>query len=383
MALKNQKKQKSDSMKLHFKLKGKIEVNSKEKLNKKNFSLLYTPGVAFPCKEIHRKISAADRLTISGNTLAVISDGTAVLGLGNIGPKASLPVMEGKCLLFKELAGINAFPIVIEAKNSTETINAIKAISPTFAAINLEDIKSPECFEIENELQELGIPVVHDDQHATAIVVLAGLINACKLTGKKFNELKIVLVGTGAAGTAIIKLLYASKDFAPKELIPFDSRGPLIYSENLLGYKKELTELTKNNFSGTLNQALINADVFIGVSVANILTEKNIASMNSPIIFALANPFPEISPEKAFAGGAKIVATGRSDYPNQVNNVLVFPGLFKGLIEAKAKKITPEIKLAAAKALANSITPSLKKILPHALDKGYLKKISNAVKKEV
>ncbi|MBN2127243.1 MAG: NADP-dependent malic enzyme [Candidatus Diapherotrites archaeon] len=376
--------QELDALKLHEKLKGKLEIKSKQKITSQNLSLLYTPGVSFPCMEINKNPVKANDYTIAGNTVAVISDGTAVLGLGNIGAKASLPVMEGKSILFKELAGVNAFPIVLNTKSLEENIKVIKAIAPTFAAINLEDFSAPDCFEIENSLQELGIPVVHDDQHATAIVVLAGLINACKLTGKKFNELKIVLIGVGAAGTAVIKLLFESNEFTPKKLIAFDRKGALNNQRtDLIGHKKFLAELTECNFNGLLKEALEGADVFIGLSSANLLKKEDIQKMNKPIIFALANPFPEINPEEAIAGGAVIVATGRSDYCNQVNNALVFPALFKGLIEGKAKKLTPEIKLTAAKALADSVKPTKNKILPKPLDKNYVKKIAEAVKKAI
>jgi len=377
--------QKTDALKLHRKLKGKLEVCAKKgaSLNKKSISLLYTPGVSFPCTEISKNKSKSFTLTGRANTIAVITDGSAVLGLGNIGPEAGMPVMEGKALLFKELANIDAIPICLQSKNAKESIATIKAVAPSFGGINLEDIKSPECFEIEAALQSLGIPVVHDDQHATAIVVLAGLINAFKLTGKKFGESKIVLSGCGAAGTAITKLLFSSREFKPKEMILFDCFGS-VNQKNKRNPKhmKELAKLTKNNFSGTLKDALAGADVFIGVSAPNLLSANDVKKMNSkPIVFAMANPFPEISPQQAKKGGAFIVATGRSDYPNQVNNVLVFPALFRGLLDAKAKRLTSKAKISAAKALAASINPTRGKILPHALDKAYVKRIANAVKK--
>jgi len=376
--------QKKDALDLHKALEGKLEVKAKAgaQLNKKSISLLYTPGVSFPCTEIARDKKKSFTLTGRANTIAVVSDGSAVLGLGDIGAEAAMPVMEGKALLFKELAGVNAFPIVLNTKNVKGTVRAIKAFAPSFGGINLEDISAPNCFAVESELQGLGIPVVHDDQHATAIVVLAGLINAMKLAGKKFKESKFVLSGCGAAGTAITKILFSSPEFKPNEMILFDCFGSVnLQNKKMPKHMKELAKLTRNKFDGVLSEAMAGADVFIGVSARDILSEKDIRSMNSKaIVFAMANPFPEISPEKASNAGAFIVATGRSDYSNQVNNVLVFPALFRGLLEAKSKKLSEKAKLAAAIALASSVKPGNNKILPYVLDKGYVQKIVRAVK---
>jgi len=375
--------QKENSLELHSKLKGKLEVKAKKgaELDRESISLLYTPGVAFPCKEIAGEKEKSFEYTGKGNTIAVITDGSAVLGLGNIGAAASMPVMEGKALLFKELAGVNAVPIALGTKTPGETIAAIRALSPGFGGINLEDIASPHCFQIERGLQDLGIPVVHDDQHATAIVVLAGLINAFKLAGKEFSSAKIVLSGCGAAGTAIAKFLCSSNEFRPAGLIVFDKFGPVnVSNKEMPGHMKEVAELAGNEFNGSMGEALRGADAFIGVSAPDLLTAGDIKGMNEkPVVFAMANPFPEIKPELAAEAGVFIVGTGRSDYPNQINNVLVFPGLFRGLLDARAKGLAEKAKFAAAKALASSVEPSLEKILPHALDKGYVQKIAEAV----
>ncbi len=372
------------ALELHEKLKGKLEVKSKIKIDsKETLTLAYTPGVAEPCKEINTNPKKVWSYTIKRNTIAVITDGSAVLGLGNIGAQASLPVMEGKCALFKELAGLNAFPIALKTQETQEIIQTIKNISPVFGGINLEDISSPKCFEIEKKLQNLGIPVMHDDQHATAIVVLAGLKNALKVVGKKMKNLKIVLNGIGAAGTAITKILLAEEK--PKEIILCDKQGILFKGKTrMLKHHEELAELTnEKKVQGNLADALAGADVFIGVSAPNILSENMIKSMNSkPIIFALANPIPEITMEKALKARVGVYASGRSDDPNQINNVLVFPGLFKGALESKAIKINEEMKLAAAKALAECIkNPSKEKFIPSPLDKIVVKKISEAVEK--
>jgi malate dehydrogenase (oxaloacetate-decarboxylating) len=377
--------QKEEALELHSRLKGKIEARAKKgaSLTKKSISLLYTPGVAAPCTEIAGDKEKSFQLTGRANTIAVISDGSAVLGLGNIGPEAAMPVMEGKALLFRELAGVNAFPIVLKTGSAQETVQAIRAMAPSFGGINLEDIAAPHCFFVEKELQDLGIPVVHDDQHATAIVVLAGLINAFRLAGKKFCDVKIVLSGCGAAGTAITKLLYSSPEFTPKEMVVFDRFGAVHRgNDGMNGHMKEIAQLTKNDFSGSIGEALKGADVFIGVSAPNILKESDISGMGKKaIVFAMANPVPEIAPELALKAGAFIVGTGRSDYKNQINNVLVFPGMFRGLLDARAKRLGEKAKIAAAKALASSIKPSREKILPHALDKGYVQKLVKAVEK--
>ncbi|MEM4363704.1 MAG: NADP-dependent malic enzyme [Candidatus Diapherotrites archaeon] len=378
------------ALELHKKLKGKLTINSKIKIETtKELSLAYTPGVAEPCKEIAKNKNKVYDYTIKGNTIAVITDGTAVLGLGDIGAEAALPVMEGKAILFKELAGINAFPIALNTKNVDEIVSTIKNIAPSFGGINLEDIASPRCFEIESRLQDIGIPVMHDDQHGTAIVVYAALKNALKVTNKKISEVKIVINGAGAAGMTIARLLtcigYKSNACTPaKEIIMVDSQG-IIHKERpeLSYYKQEIAQRTnKENIKGTLKEAIKEADVFIGVSKPNALTKEMIKTMKEkPIILALANPIPEIMPEEAIEAGAYIIGTGRSDYPNQINNVLAFPGVFKGALEAKATKITPNMKMAAAEALANSINPTKDRILPSPLDKSVVKKIAEAVKK--
>lgn len=370
------------SLEMHKKNKGKIEIKSKVKLeNKEDLSLAYTPGVA----EVSRKI-AEDKnkiydYTFKGNSVAVISDGTAVLGLGNIGAEAALPVMEGKAILFKEFANIDAFPICLKEQNTEKTIETIKNISPVFGGINLEDFKAPECFEIESRLQDLGIPVMHDDQHGTAVVVLAGLTNALKLRGSEKQDVKIIINGSGAAGIAVAKLLL--KD-GFKKITMIDSKG-IIHKQrdNLNQIKKQIAEVTNYaNINGDLNHALVGADVFIGVSVANLLNKEMIQSMNNnPIIFALANPVPEVMPDVAQQAGAFIIATGRSDFPNQINNVLAFPGIFRGALDIRAKRITDKMKLAAAKALANLIKPEINKILPNPLDKSVVPAIAEAVKK--
>ncbi|PIN98505.1 MAG: NAD-dependent malic enzyme [Candidatus Diapherotrites archaeon CG10_big_fil_rev_8_21_14_0_10_31_34] len=372
------------AIELHEKLKGKLEVKSKVKIDSKEMlALAYTPGVAEPCKEIQSQPDKVWKYTIKSDTIAVITDGSAVLGLGNIGAEASLPVMEGKCALFKELAGINAFPIAIKSQKTEEIVSVIKNISPVFGGINLEDISSPRCFGIERQLQNLGIPVMHDDQHATAIVVLAALQNALKVVGKEMKDLKIVLNGIGAAGTAITKILLAEEK--PKEIILCDKQGILFKGKtDMIEHHKELAEITnEKKVQGNLSDALVGADVFIGVSAPNILSKKMIKSMNSKaIVFALANPIPEISREDALDAGVEVFASGRSDDLNQVNNVLVFPGVFKGALNAKAKRINEEMKLAAAKALASCIDkPTKEKFIPSPLDKEVVKKISKAVEK--
>ena len=382
-----------ESEKLHAELGGKLEIHSKVKIqNSHDLSLVYTPGVARICEVIKSDPLKAYDLTIKRNTIAIVTDGSAVLGLGNLGPEAALPVMEGKAVLFKEYAGVNAFPLCLKTQEPSEIISIVKNIAPVFAGINLEDISSPRCFEIEEALQDIGIPVFHDDQHGTAIVLLAALINASKLTGKKLADLKVVISGAGAAGTAIAKLLTcAGQDQrvceSVKEIIVCDSRGIISQDrEDILKnvVKKRLASFTNpNHLNGKLSGALQKADVFIGVSVGNVVTEEMIRNMNDkPVVFAMANPVPEIDPELAKKAGAFIVGTGRSDYPNQVNNVLVFPGIFKGAIEIRAKRITDKMKLAAAYALAESIDDlSVDKILPTPMDKGVAQNVSLAVMK--
>jgi malate dehydrogenase (oxaloacetate-decarboxylating) len=373
----------AESLKLHEKLKGKLKVESKLSLKtKEDLSLAYTPGVAAPCLKIADNKKDVYKYTIKGNSVAVISDGSAVLGLGNIGAEAALPVMEGKAILFKEFAGIDAYPIVLAEQDVEKTIQTIKNISPGFGGINLEDFKSPECFEIESRLQDLGIPVMHDDQHGTAIVVLAGLLNAIKLRGDKKEDVKLVINGVGAAGIAIAKLLIR---YGFKNIKMVDSKGVIHKGRNYLNKeKKELAELTNTKINGNenLSEAIKGSDIFIGVSKGNLLNEEMVRSMNSPIIFALANPVPEIMPDIAKKSGSFIVATGRSDFPNQVNNVLVFPGIFKGALDCGATRITEEMKVAAAEALAEMVKkPSREMILPNPLDKNVSKVVAEAVKK--
>ena len=370
------------SIKKHKEKQGKIEIKSKFKLNNKDdLSIAYTPGVAAPCLEIYKNPKQAFELTSSKNTVAVISDGSAVLGLGNIGPIASLPVMEGKSILFKEFGGVDSFPIVLATQNSDEIIATIKNIAPTFGGINLEDISAPRCFEIEKILtEELDIPVFHDDQHGTAIVVLAGLINALKVTKKEKENIKVIINGAGAAGIAITKLLLA---YGIKDIIVCDSKGIIFKGrENLNDAKNEILEFTnKNNLEGDIHKAIKNSDVFIGVSVANILCDTDIKKMNEDsIVFAMANPNPEIMPDIAKKAGARIVGTGRSDFENQLNNVLVFPGIFKGAFEVRAKKITTEMKIAAAIGLANSVeNPCENKIIPSPFEKHVANTIAKAI----
>lgn len=380
-----------EALELHQKLQGKISVESKMVLeSSEDLSLVYSPGVAEPCQQIAKDPINVWQYTIKNNTVAVVSDGSAVLGLGNIGPEAAIPVMEGKAMLFKTFANINAFPICLNTQDSEEIIAAVRNIAPVFGGINLEDISAPRCFEIETRLQDLGIPVFHDDQHGTAIVVLAGLINACKLIGKDFTELKVVINGSGSAGIAIAKLLKCQglSDTAGtvtvKEVIMVDSKGIIAKSRtNLNPIKQNLLTFTNPfNRQGSLSDAIKDSDVFIGVSVGNLLTTNDIRTMaNKAIIFALANPIPEITPEEAYTGGALIVATGRSDLPNQVNNVLGFPGIFRGALDARATTITPKMKLAAAKAIASCIsTPTPERIIPHPLDSCVPKAVALAVK---
>jgi malate dehydrogenase (oxaloacetate-decarboxylating) len=382
-----------NSIEMHKRLKGKLEICSKIKIkNKKDLSLAYTPGVAGVCNEIYEDKNKSFDLTMKGNSIAIVSDGSAVLGLGNIGPEAAIPVMEGKAILFKEFANIDAFPLCINTQNSSEIISFVKNIAPNFSGINLEDISAPRCFEIENSLQEIGIPVFHDDQHGTAIVVLAALINSVKIAKKEFSEIKVVINGAGAAGNAILNLLKCVDCDSKlckkiKEVIVCDSKGIISKKrEDLNEYKKKIINITNSkNISGDLGDAIKNADVFIGVSKGNILTKEMIESMNSkPIIFAMANPIPEIMPDKAKEYGAFIVGTGRSDYPNQINNLLAFPGIFRGAIDGKAKKITNYMKLSAALSIANSVKHlSKENIIPSIFEKKICDKVAKAVKESI
>jgi malate dehydrogenase (oxaloacetate-decarboxylating) len=368
----------------HRKLKGKIEVISRTKIStKEDLSLAYTPGVAQACKAIAEDPSLVYELTRKGNMVAVVTDGTAVLGLGDIGPVASLPVMEGKALLLKEFADVDAFPIALTTQDTEEIIETVLRIAPMFGGINLEDISAPRCFEIEERLQEsLDIPVFHDDQHGTAIVVLAGLFNALKVINKKMEDITVAMSGVGAAGVAVAKLLLI---VGVKDVFLVDSRG-LVYEgrENLNSVKQLLAkETNKENRTGTLVDALVGVDMFIGLSKPNLVTKEMVKSMApDPIIFAMANPDPEILPDVAKAAGAAVVATGRSDFPNQINNVLAFPGVFRGLLDARIPKVTDEMKIAAAKALADFVeSPTADKIIPDPFEPGVVEAIAEAVKK--
>ncbi len=371
------------SLDLHYELKGKIEVISRKKIQtREDLSLAYTPGVAEPCRAIANDYQKSFQLTRRGNLVAVITDGTAVLGLGDIGPAAGMPVMEGKCALFKEFADVDAFPICINSKDTDTIVQTIYLISQSFGGINLEDISAPRCFEIERRLKELcDIPVFHDDQHGTAIVVAAALINAIKVTGKKMGTLKIVVNGIGSAGVAIAKLLLSMK-FG--ELILCDKNGILCEGDGGLNEEQQmLSRITnQNRIQGLLGDAMKGADVFIGVSRPDLVTEAMVASMNQGIVFALANPTPEIMPEKAKLGGALVIGTGRSDYPNQINNVLVFPGIFKGALAVNAKNITESMKQSVAYAIAEMVPASelnAENILPSPLNKSVSEHVANVV----
>lgn len=374
-----------EALKMHEEFKGKLEVNSKVKVaNRDDLSTAYTPGVAEPCRKIHEDIENVYKYTSKGNLVAVLTDGSAVLGLGNIGAEASMPVMEGKAVLFKNFANVDAFPICVKSQDIEEIINVAKNIAPTFGGINLEDIQAPKCFEIEKRLQEmLDIPVFHDDQHGTAVVVSAALINALKLTNKKMEDIKIVLNGPGAAGTAIIKMLLS---LGVKDIIACDSKGIVVEGRegNLNAHKTELAQITnKEKLSGSLKDAMVGSDVFIGVSAPNSVTEEMVSSMNKDsIVFAMANPTPEIMPDLAKNAGAKVVGTGRSDFPNQINNVLAFPGIFRGALDARAKKITEDMKVAAAYAIAGLINDddlTADYVIPGPFDPRVVKAVSKAV----
>lgn len=374
---------KQESIEKHAELQGKIEVTSKGKVaNHHDLSVYYTPGVGAVSSEVAEHPERAKDLTIAGNTIAVVSDGTAVLGLGDIGPQGALPVMEGKAMLFKELADVNAFPIVLDVHTADEIVDTIKAIAPGFAGINLEDIAAPICFDVEDRLKaELNIPVMHDDQHGTAVVVLAGLINACKVTNRDLKDTTVVIVGAGAAGNAVARLIAQYANNA--EVLLVDSKGIVASSrDDLDPYKAKLAEVTnKNGRIGSLQDAVKDADIVIGLSRANLLTSDDIKTMaNDPIVFALSNPTPEIMPDDAKAGGAAVIATGRSDFPNQINNVLVFPGIFRGALDAGVPQITDTMKLAAAEALASLVeNPSADNIIPDVLDKNVVPAIAKAI----
>ena len=379
-----------ESLKLHYELKGKLEVTPRAKVDSKEaLSLAYTPGVAEPCLVIQKDVEKSYELTRRWNTVAVVTDGTAVLGLGDIGPEAGMPVMEGKCVLFKAFGDVDAIPLCVRTKDVEEIVKTVSLLAGSFGGVNLEDISAPRCFEIEKRLKEIcDIPIFHDDQHGTAVVTLAGLINALKLTGKKIEEVKIVTSGAGAAGIAIIKLLLS---MGAKHVIMTDREGAIYKGrENLNPIKMEMAELTNLSMEkGRLSDVIKNADVFIGVSAPGTLTKDMVKSMaEKPIIFACANPIPEIFPEDAKEAGAAVVSTGRSDFPNQINNVLCFPGIFRGALDVRAKDINDEMKVAAAYAIAELVSAqelNAEYILPAAFDErvkdAVAKAVSEAAKK--
>lgn len=371
------------ALKLHEEYKGKISTSLRDKgeLDRDKLSAYYSPGVGAVSKAIDENPNLLPKYTWTNNLVAVISDGSAVLGLGDVGPKAAMPVMEGKALLFKHFAGIDSVPIVLDVHDSEEIIKTVKAIASSFGAINLEDISAPKCFEIESRLkEELDIPVFHDDQHGTAIVVLAGLINAMKVVNKDLKTAKIVVIGAGAAGTAIIKLLNL---YGNNSILAVDSKGIISDSRDDLNQEKQnLKSYIKTDVSGTLEDAITDADIFIGVSKAGLLTKEMVGKMaKDPVIFALANPVPEIMPELAKEAGAKVVATGRSDFANQVNNALVFPGIFRGALDNKVKKITDQHKLDVANVLASLVdNPSYDQVIPSVFDDRVVKAIASVIK---
>lgn len=379
-----------ESLKLHYELKGKLEITPRAKVDSKEaLSLAYTPGVAEPCLVIQKDVEKSYELTRRWNTVAVVTDGTAVLGLGDIGPEAGMPVMEGKCVLFKAFGDVDAIPLCVRTKDVEEIVKTVSLLAGSFGGVNLEDISAPRCFEIEKRLKEVcDIPIFHDDQHGTAVVTLAGLINALKLTGKKIEEVKIVTSGAGAAGIAIIKLLIS---MGAKNVIMTDREGAIYKGrENLNPIKMEMAEITNLSMEkGSLSDVIKNADVFIGVSAPGTLSKEMVKSMaEKPIIFACANPIPEIFPEDAKEAGAAVVSTGRSDFPNQINNVLCFPGIFRGALDVRAKDINDEMKVAAAYAIAELVSDqelNAEYILPAAFDErvkdAVAKAVSEAAKK--
>lgn len=373
-----------ESLKMHCELKGKIEMVSRAKVDSKEaLSLAYTPGVATPCLEIQKDINKSYELTRRWNTVAVVTDGTAVLGLGDIGPEAGMPVMEGKCVLFKEFGGVDAIPLCVRSKDVDEIVNTVRLLAGSFGGVNLEDISAPRCFEIERRLKECcDIPIFHDDQHGTAVITLAGIINALKLVGKKLEEVKIVTSGAGAAGIAIIRLLMS---MGLRNVIMTDRQGAIYEGrENLNAIKEEMARITNfEHAKGSLAEVIKGADIFIGVSAPGTLTGEMVKTMaKDPIIFACANPVPEIFPEEAKAAGAAVVSTGRSDYPNQVNNVLCFPGIFRGALDIRATDINDEMKVAAAHAIASLVSDeelNADYILPAAFDERVRDAVAKAV----
>ena len=376
-----------ESLKLHEKNKGKIEVRSKVKVeNKEDLSLAYSPGVAEPCRKISENKENVYKYTSKGNMIAVVTDGSAVLGLGNIGPEAALPVMEGKAILFKEFAGVDAVPICLDTQDTEEIIKTVKLLAPSLGGINLEDISAPRCIEIERRLKdELDIPVFHDDQHGTAIVVSAGLINAYRFLDKNLADAKVVVNGAGAAGGSVCKMI---KDLGVNDIVAVDKSG-ISNRDDMNSYNelhRELAEITnKDNKKGNLSDALKGADIFIGVSAGNIVSKEMVKTMNKDaVIFAMANPVPEIMPEDALDAGVRIIGTGRSDYPNQINNVLAFPGLFRGALDANSRKITEEMKIEAAKAIAYILKDDELRedyIIPDVFDKRVVENVAEAVKR--
>ena len=375
---------------MHRQLRGKISLISKVPVQtKEDLSLAYTPGVARPCEMIADDPELAREMTLKHNTIGIVSDGSAVLGLGNIGPLGAIPVMEGKALLMKEFAGIDAFPICLDTQDEQEIIDTVRRIAPVFGGINLEDISAPRCFVVEQALQDLGIPVFHDDQHGTAIVLFAALLNAAKVTDRKPESMRVIINGAGAAGTAIAKLLRCIGQepdvcMPVADVIVCDSKGAIHKGrEDLNEYKQEILKFSnRKNQTGSLQEVLVGTDAFIGVSKGNLLTKENIQTMaDDAIVLAMANPIPEIMPEEAKAGGAAVVGTGRSDFPNQVNNLLAFPGIFRGALDAKATRITEAMKIAAAKELAFLVRePSVDQILPDPLDRSIAPCVAAAVR---
>lgn len=376
----------AESLKLHYKWQGKIEVTLRAPLETADdLSLAYTPGVAEPCLEIQKDVSKSYDLTRRGNLVAVITDGTAVLGLGDIGPEAGMPVMEGKCALFKRFGNVDAIPLCVRSKNVDEIVETVRLIAGSFGGVNLEDISAPRCFEIERRLKECcDIPIFHDDQHGTAVVTLAAMLNALKLIGKDIHDINVVTSGAGAAGLAIIRLLIAM-GLDPHHVILCDRHGAIYEGrDNLNPQKEEMAKITNSGHkAGTLAEMLAGADVFIGVSAPHCVTPEMVKSMaKDPIIFAMANPTPEIMPDEALAAGAAVMGTGRSDFPNQINNVLAFPGIFRGALDVRASDINDAMKIAAAKAIADFVTPdklSAEYIIPSPLEEGVSKAVAKAV----
>lgn len=376
----------AESLKLHYKWQGKIEVTLRAPLETADdLSLAYTPGVAEPCLEIQKDVSKSYDLTRRGNLVAVITDGTAVLGLGDIGPEAGMPVMEGKCALFKRFGNVDAIPLCVRSKNVDEIVETVRLIAGSFGGVNLEDISAPRCFEIERRLKECcDIPIFHDDQHGTAVVTLAAMLNALKLTGKNIHDINVVTSGAGAAGLAIIRLLIAM-GLDPHHVILCDRHGAIYEGrDNLNPQKEEMAKITNSGHkAGTLAEMLAGADVFIGVSAPHCVTPEMVKSMaKDPIIFAMANPTPEIMPDEALAAGAAVMGTGRSDFPNQINNVLAFPGIFRGALDVRASDINDAMKIAAAKAIADFVTPdklSAEYIIPSPLEEGVSEAVAKAV----